>query len=301
MKTVKKIDIHVHSILKKGGCPHIDGVGEFTTPEELRRIYDALDIEKGVQLALCSPEGRGKLITSEECWELANAHPETYYWFCNVDPRQGMNTADFDLTMFLEFYKKLGAKGVGEVTANLYIDDPYMYNLFAACEKCQMPLIFHMGYKDFSYGMVDEIGLPRLEKALRDFPNLKFLGHSMLFWSEISGDNNEQVRGGYPTGKVAPGGRLIELMRKYPNLCGDMSAGSGTNAFLRDPEHAYRMIEEFQDRLFFGTDICDPRNEGTPMLTMGKFLDEAMLQGKISYEAYYKVCRGNALKLLGEE
>ena len=31
------------------------------------------------------------------------------------------------------------------------------------------------------------------------------------------------------------------------------------------------------------------------------FLDDAVEQGKISGEAYYKVCRGNALKLLGLE
>ena len=47
------------------------------------------------------------------------------------------------------------------------------------------------------------------------------------------------------------------------------------------------MIEEFQDRLFYGTDICDPRNATTDMLDRGKFLDDAVEQGKISYEAYY--------------
>jgi len=90
-------------------------------------------------------------------------------------------------------------------------------------------------------------------------------------------------------------------MRKYPNLYGDMSAGSGANAFMRDPEHAYKFIEEFQDRLLFGTDICDPRQIDDPMLKLAEFLDEAMEQDKISYEAYYKVSRGNALKLLGVE
>lgn len=301
MEKVKKIDIHVHSVLSKMGCPHNDGIGHFTTPDELRKMYDDLGVEKGIQLPLSSPEGRGRLITSEESYMLAKEYPETYFWFCNVDPRQGTNQPNFDLGKFLAFYKEMGAKGVGEVTANLYIDDPYMYNLFAACEKLELPLTFHIGTKGISYGMVDDIGLPRLEKALQDFPKLKFLGHSQLFWSEISGDNDAEKRGGYPTGKVAPGGRVEELMRKYPNLYGDMSAGSGCNAFMRDPEHAYRMIEEFQDRLFYGTDICDPRNATNSMLLLGGFLDDAMEKGKISYEAYYKVCRGNALKLLGVE
>ena len=261
----------------------------------LEQMYDVLGVEKGVQLPLSSPEGRGKLITSEESWELANTYPETYFWFCNVDPRQGWNTPEYDLTIFLNHYKKLGAKGVGEVTANLYIDDPYMYNLFAACEKCQLPLTFHIGTKGVSYGMVDDLGLPRLEKALQDFPNLIFLGHSQLFWFEISGDNDEEARGGYPTGPVAPGGRVEELMRKYPNLCGDLSDGTAYNAIARDEHYGPRFLSEFEDRLYFGTDMCFP--------TMPVELDKLLLHwresGKISETTFRKIAYENAEKLLG--
>ena len=100
------------------------------------------------------------------------------------------------------------------------------------------------------------------------------------------------------TGKVAPGGRVVELMRKYPNLCGDLSAGSGYNAMSRDPEFAYAFMEEFQDRLYYGTDICAPSNITNPMLKLASFLDDAMETGKISYAVYEKICRGNALQLL---
>ena len=84
-------------------------------------------------------------------------------------------------------------------------------------------------------------------------------------------------------------------MRKYPNLCGDLSAGSGQNALMRDPEFAYKFLEEFQDRLYFGTDICSPTND----FKLTFFLDEAVENGHISQECYNKVCRENALKLLG--
>ena len=87
-------------------------------------------------------------------------------------------------------------------------------------------------------------------------------------------------------------------MRRYPNLCGDLSADSGANAVMRDPDFGYAFLEEFQDRLFFGTDICDPRNITNPMLKLSAFLDDAMLSGKISYAAYEKISRGNALNLL---
>ena len=55
----------------------------------------------------------------------------------------------------------------------------------------------------------------------------------------------------YPTPK-----RLIEMMRAHPNLHGDLSAGSGHNALSRDPAFGVRFLNEFQDRLYFGTDIA---------------------------------------------
>lgn len=297
MNKVKKIDIHVHSAPLTEPTLRADGLNAYPTYEELRKHYDEMGIEKGALMTLSSPEGVSRIVTNEETWRLATDHPDTYIWFCNIDPRQGRNSPDSDLIPLLEHYKRLGAKGVGEITANLYFDDPYMYNLFAACEKCGLPVTIHIGVKGKSYGIVDDFGLPRLEKALQDFPDLKFLGHSQRFWSFISGDVTRENWGGYPKGPVTPGGRVIELLRKYPNLYGDMSAGSGGNAFMRDPEHAYKMIEEFQDRLLFGTDIAN--FEKPTNVAFNKFLDDAVETGKISEEAYYKICRGNALKLLG--
>jgi predicted TIM-barrel fold metal-dependent hydrolase len=93
-------------------------------------------------------------------------------------------------------------------------------------------------------------------------------------------------------------GRIVELMRKYPNLCGDLSAGSAYNAMTRDPEFGYSFIEEFQDRLFYGTDVNDPSHISLDMVKLSFWLDEACDKGKISKAAYEKVCYGNALDLL---
>jgi hypothetical protein len=68
-------------------------------------------------------------------------------------------------------------------------------------------------------------------------------------------------------------------MRKYPNLYGDLSAGSGCNALARDPEYAIKFMTEFQDRLMFGLDICSPP-AGVPNLV--KFLIEMKDSHKIS-------------------
>lgn len=293
---VKKIDIHVHSC-NETGIERLDVGGTYATPAQLIEMYDKIGIEKGVILPNVSPACRFYPVTSEEAHLMVSENPDRFEWFCAVDPRMGKNSPDADLSYFLNYYKAMGAKGVGEVTANLYFDDPFVLNLFKHCELCNMPVTFHIGLMGNDYGLVDELGLPRLEKVLGMFPNLTFLGHSQKFWSEISSDVTDENRSTYPTGKVKEG-RVVELMRKYKNLCGDLSAGSGYNALSRDPEYAYKFIEEFQDRLFYGTDICDPRNITNPMLKLAAFLDDAVEKGYISEAAYLKVSRQNALKLL---
>ena len=58
---------------------------------------------------------------------------------------------------------------------------------------------------------------------------------------------------GVESGVILPFGAFGDI-RKYANLYADLSARSGFNALSRDPEFAYQFIEEFHDRLFFGTD-----------------------------------------------
>ncbi len=89
---------------------------------------------------------------------------------------------------------------------------------------------------------------------------------------------------------------MVRLLREYPNLYGDLSpaAGSGYNAISRDPEFGYAFLEGFQDRLIFGTDICDPSNA----LTLFDLLNEAVACSKISPDAYEKICWKNGAQLL---
>ncbi len=294
---VPKIDIHVHSAPRKS-IPRFWSDGEdYTTPDELRRMYNELGIEKGVQLPPITTDCGYHYVSNDDSYEMVKNHPETYDWFCNIDPRWAKNSPDTDLSYFIRYYQERGAKGVGEITCNLYFDDPRVMNLFYHCEKCEMPVLFHLGDMGNDYGLVDELGLKRLEKALKAFPNLQFIGHSQKFWAEISGDCTEKVRSGYPEGPVTPGGRVIALLRKYPNLTCDLSAGSGGNAVMRDPEFGYAFMEEFQDRLYFGTDICGPKH----YFPLSRYLDECVESGKITQEAYEKISRKNALKLLNRK
>ena len=299
MNTLKKIDIHAHIVAFPEWTPPHPGSGyRLLSAEELLEMYDQLNIERGVLLPVVSPEGQVVTMSNEGCIYATTKYPDRFSWFCNIDPRALNNcTASVNYSYLLEHYKKLGAKGLGELTSNLYVDDPRMDNLFSHCEEVGMPVLFHLSpaIGDW-YGMVDDLGLPRLEKMLKKHPKLQFIGHSQTFWSEISADNTEVIRNGYPNGKVISG-RITTLMREHENLSCDISAGSGSNALRRDPEHAVSFLNEFQDRIYYGCDICASFN--THQFIFRDFIDGLCESGAISETVYRKVCRDNAAKLLG--
>ena len=132
-------------------------------------------------------------------------------------------------------------------------------------------------------------------EMLKKHPNMKVLGHSQVFWSEISADVTEEIRSRYPRGKVTEG-RISALMREYGNLYCDLSAGSGANALMRDPDFAAKFIEEFSDRILYGCDICSVENKKA--YEFDAFLSEMRESGMISEENYRKIVRENAVKLL---
>ena len=300
IKNIKAIDVHSHATAFPQYYPpyQIEGDGwRFVSAEELIEIYDKLGVEKSVLLPISSPEGQMSPLSSEQTKYLVDKYPHRFDWFCNVDPRAHQNTPKSDLVYLLNHYKKLGAKGVGELTANLYVDDPKMEHFFAACEECDLPVTIHIAPKaNVDYGIYDDVGLPRIEKVLANHPNLKIIGHSQAFWAEISGDLKPEERGIYPTGPVVEGGTITRLMRKYPNLYCDLSAGSGSNAMMRDPDHAAKFFEEFSDRVMYACDICTVHCEFTAQFRA--FLDGLLDEGKLSAENYKKILRENAIRIL---
>lgn len=289
------IDCHVH-IIEEPSCPRpADGLQPFGTPEQLIEIYDKVGIEKGVILPIGSPDSTPLVQSNEEMLRMVKKYPDRFIPFCNLDPRSLRNTPHSDLEYILKYYRDKGCKGIGEVTCNLSMDDPRVENLFHAAESAGLALTFHLADREGgTYGLIEEKpGLILLEKALQKFPNLKFFGHSQVFWAEISAD--PEPRCGYPKGKVIEGGAITRLMRKYPNLYGDLSAGSGCNALCRDEEHAIEFLNEFQDRLMFGTDICAIETASTPLVD---FMLKLRNEKKISEEVFQKVARENIIRIL---
>ena len=287
------IDIHVHAH-RTPGLP-LNGKPFFAGPDHLLKRYDAVGIERGVLLPLVSPETYLPQ-SNEDILDMAEGSGGRFIPFCNVDPRALSNSADAPLDKALHYYRDRGCKGLGEVTANLPFLHPMVQNLFRHTEETGFPLTFHIATRAGGcYGLIDQPGLPQLEASLRRFPKLVFFGHSQAFWGEIGTLDTPADRDVYPDYPVREEGVLPKLMRRYPNLCGDLSAGSGCNALKRDPDHAVAFLNEFQDRLLFGTDICAP-DTPTPLVD---FLLDLRDNNKITEEVFRKVARENAVRLLG--
>ena len=288
------IDIHVHTC--KPRHPNVTRMNgsHYPSPDTLVEMMDAAGIDKAAVMTVLSPEWRYTVVTPEETMENCSRFPGRLIPFCNMDPRYLSNSTSANFRPLLEAYKEMGCKGVGEYNPNIPIDDPLNMNFFGQVEEAGLPLTFHVGPRQGGcYGCVDELGLPRLETVLRTFPDLLLLGHSQPFWAEISADLAAEARGGYPKGPVTPG-RVVELMRAYPNLYGDLSAGSGFNAISRDPEFGCGFMEEFRDRLCFGTDIANVPQD----LPIVPYFQKLKAEQLISGEAYEKITWKNAARIL---
>jgi predicted TIM-barrel fold metal-dependent hydrolase len=192
---------------------------------------------------------------------------------------------------------------------NMQVMDPKVQNLFRCAEIVGLPVIYDgSDVKDGDFGLYDDPGLPQLEHTLQRFPNLTILGHGPVFWAEIArletigergfifGFKSEHQVGMYNSGPIKEEGVMPKLLRKYKNLHLDLSDGTAYNALTRDPEYGPAFLMEFQDRAYFGTDFC---NVNYPDVALAKTLVEWKNEGRISKEAFEKIERENAIRLLG--
>lgn len=267
----------------------------FPNEAELIKMHDAMDIDRAVLLPLVSsevyvPQSVGEII------EICNNSNGRFIPFCNIDPRVLTNTSDAPLGFLLEFYRKQGCKGMGEVLPNMEFLDPKMQNLLYHCERVGFPVLFDLSaQRGHFYGIYDSAGLPQLERCLERFPELIFIGHGPAFWSELGVLEKEEDRFGYPKYPIYSEGSVPRLLRNYKNLWVDLSAGSGSNAMLRDDEYSICFLNEFSDRIMFGTDICYANDKGYGMTD---YLIQLLTEKRISQEVFDAVSYKNAERLL---
>jgi predicted TIM-barrel fold metal-dependent hydrolase len=281
---------------RKAGGPYIDihthigrtwNTNEPLTVADLLRFMDEHNVAKSVVLPLVSPESSSYLNLTETALDAAKKHPDRLIAFCCVDPRTSYSGGKKGLRALIKEYVDQGAKGFGEHKAGLPIDEPRMMALYEVCDDLKLPVLFHM---DEQRG-TDQPGLPGLERVLKTFPNLPFVGHGPGFWASISGDARAEDLGGYPKGPVAPGGALDRLFDAHKNLWGDLSAGSGANALGRDRPFGRAFLVRRADRLLFGTDYLEPHQQVPQFELLASF--------PLPDEVRVQIERGNARTLLG--
>ena len=285
---MKKIDLHLH--LTPFQIPNL-GKMNLASAGNMIPHLEELGIGKGV---LMSGAEKGLPFgTNKANMAICRKYPDRYAWMCAVNPKSKEPVYDR-----LARFKAQGAIGVGELTTNRRLDDPFFQELFAAAEELDMPVTIHMSPEvGYSYGVVDDPSLPLLEQVLKNYPKLKILGHSQTFWIEMSADapKEKEARNSWGQGPVLPGGRVPELFEKYPNLYGDLSANSAGQAIMRDEAFGLAFLEKYADRLFFATDMVN-----TDMVfPLGGWLDSQLAAGKLSRETYEMICFRNAQRVFG--
>ena len=270
---------------------------EFVDVTNLIAKMDAWGIDKTCILPLSEhPEGAYLECNTEDIIAACARYADRLIPFCLIDPRYG-NDPNLDFTSLLEEYRARGCKGIGEMLPKLDFDDPRGLNLYRQAGKFEMPVLFDMQDRPQGYGLCDDYGLPKLERALKECPDTVFIGHGPTFWAEISADVPADNRSGYPTGPVTKGGAVPRLMRQYPNLWADTSAGSGHNALTRDPAFGLEFLDEFQDQLMFGTDSC-LRSDVERTAPIVAFLRDLRENKSLSEAALEKIAWKNAVRLL---
>jgi predicted TIM-barrel fold metal-dependent hydrolase len=182
---------------------------------------------------------------NEACLAVARAHPGEFVFAAN-------EVSDLDdAPATIEKYLNLGAVMIAEQKFGVQCDAPEMQKLFALAAAYRVPILMH--WQAGSYNL----GYDRFHRMLTKFPNTNFIGHAQTFWANIDKANVDNPKALYPKGKVSPGGLTDRYLADYPNFFGDLSAGSGENAFKRDPEQARGFLARHQDKLLYGSDCND--------------------------------------------
>ena len=241
------VDTHTHLGRLRHNDPGL-------TPEGLLARMDAHGIDRAVVVAVENPEELDYFVPTTQILAWCATQPKRLVPMCACDPRHRY-PGRFDPYPVLAEYAAAGCRAFGENLCGLPIDDPMQRRVYDACARLKLPVLLHIDH----HINRDGPGLPGLERLLRDYPEITFIGHAQYFWREISAEVPQDAP--YPKGPVVPGGRADRLLSRYPNLMADLSAGSGYNAITRDPAFGLDFLERHHAKLLFATDVLAEAQE----------------------------------------
>ncbi|MGH8018277.1 MAG: amidohydrolase family protein [Opitutaceae bacterium] len=190
----------------------------------------------------------------------------------------------------IERWLEAGACGIGELKDRVACDSPGMMRVAEVAREHGVPMLIH--FQDGSYND----GFARFYRVLEKFPTVNFIGHATAFWGNIDrGYTPVHQRSPYPK-NVTPGGLTDKWLAEYPNLYGDISAGSGNRALSRDPEFTKDFLTRHQDKLLYGSDCFCPAGTGPDCRAVIKLglLERLCATGEIRK----KILADNSRKLL---
>jgi predicted TIM-barrel fold metal-dependent hydrolase len=243
------IDIHQHTDY------HGRSADELLSHQRAMGVTHTILLPAGRPVNLASThDGRSnglqaKVAGNEVAYSFARQYPGEFFFAAN-------EVSDLpDAIHEIEKYLKLGAKLIGESKFGVECDSPAMQKIYELAESYRVPVLMHWQHNMFNYGF------ERFYKMLERYPKVDFIGHAQTWWANIDKNHHDQ-KVLYPKGKVTAGGLTDRLLTDYPNMYGDLSAGSGLNSLLRDEDHARGFFERHQDKLLYGSDCADAVGKG---------------------------------------
>lgn len=222
---------------------------------------------------------------NEACYRFAQAHPREYAFAANEVPDAPEAIKE------IEKYLKLGAVMIAEQKFGVECDSPEMQRLYALAADYGVPVLMHWQYERYNYGF------ERFHKMLARYPRTQFIGHAQTWWAHIDQSYRDDAANLYPKGPVTPGGLTDRYLGDFPNMFGDLSAGSGLNALTRDEEHARGFIQRHQDKLIYGSDCDDLSGAGAKcqgsetLATLRRLVPSDQIQRKLFWKNARRVLR----------
>lgn len=254
-------------------------------------------VTMGVDLTILLPAGRpvntasthdgvsnglqAEALGNEPCRSFARAH-KGYRFGANEVPDIAGATKE------IERYLTMGAVIVAEQKFGVECDSPAMQDIFALAQDHHVPVLMHWQYKMYNYGF------DRFHKMLEKYPRVTFLGHAQTWWANVDKNYVDDEKNLYPKGPIAAGGLTDRYLTDYPNMYGDLSAGSGLNALTRDEGFTREFLVRHQDKLVFGSDCSDSEGAGEKCSGSQTI---AAIRRLASPDVRQKLLSGNAKKL----
>jgi uncharacterized protein len=264
------IDIHQHT--------NYSGRSDAELIEHQRKmgVSKTILLPAGSKYGLAAQAGGNDTVVA-----VARRLPKEYVFFANELPDIP------EARPVIEKYLKMGAIGIGEQKFPVEVDSKFIDLIATIAREHNVPVLLHFEHEHYNFG------IQNFHKVLERHPKVNFIGHAQTWWGNIDKNHNQKEM--YPKTPVTPGGITDRLLSDYPNMWGDMSAGSGLNSMLRDEEKARDFLKRHQNKLLFGSD-CNDRDNGDKCL--GLKIIAAIRKLAPDKQVERKILYGNASKLM---